>query len=1053
MFGKASSPAASPRERYRPRLSLWVACLSSLGPISAVPGADATEPIYAVNCGSPLTVQIGNGTVFNPDQRYVVGGGYGTRGGTLYRPDFDQRSFYYSDEADDLPLHSTQMLNSAGYAFELDPGRYEVEIHMTEFYRHGVGHWSTQVLMEGIVAIPSFDPLSAVGKSRAYRLRQVIEVADGVLDVTFGPPGGDVTVSGIAVWEAEPGLPPEAPSNVVALDTYGGVHLRWDGKRSASSYRVLRESLSPPLTHDGSKRNFIQRWTLVAERILPFAEIAAESPARYGVLSLDAYGQLSDTTFVDEIGPRDPEQCPLPTYGLNIAPEDRRALDSDVFANDLWVEADFIVDGDPRPGVQVSYRGKAQRGAPKKSWNVRMEDNPPLLDADRVALKGTFIDPTMQRELLMADLLTRAGVPHSQTFPVRFELNGQHAGNLLHVERVDPDFLTRQGWDPGGRFFRVNCELSLQKDIHAYRMNFENANTPDWDRREVIELVEGLERIPEEDILPWLETQVDIEAYLELVVHHSATANQDWLRDDYYLYRSEGSPWRVVPWDLHEIYLWDEQPLGYGTREIPAFRGIYNRLWDRVLNVPSLHRRFTEKLRKRLEEHLHPDSLGSIAAARTNVLLEELDRDPNKFHRENYLKYQRSLTTLKRIFENRSAFLISELDSFEKAEHALLHIAELLPAENGGFDSVELLNLAPRPLRLTDYFLSNDRGRPAKWPIPDVSIDAGDRVVFDLPRETYDWLGLYREVGAVVLVDSVAPPEEFPVTGFGRFPDSSGRWRTLDAPSPLGPNLWTAPVDLSLTVEPAEPHAGDHVEFVSRMTNRAATRWEGQWELTLMTRDGIYPRPHPIAKQTVAVPAEATQSLEWSIQIPRRGVDPGGYRLLARLLDSSGAEVSRDEREVFLVQSANALVINEFMAINDGVLEDEFGEFDDWVELHNPSANPISTAGYYLTDDSEDNLLKWALPDLEMAPGAHLLIWCDNSPDQGPLHTSFKLSGGGEELALVRNLGPGSPKLQDHWVFGAQVPDTAEGRYPDGNATWLVPDEPTPGDENFYTPR
>ena len=48
------------------------------------------------------------------------------------------------------------------------------------------------------------------------------------------------------------------------------------------------------------------------------------------------------------------------------------------------------------------------------------------------------------------------------------------------------------------------------------------------------------------------------------------------------------------------------------------------------------------------------------------------------------------------------------------------------------------------------------------------------------------------------------------------------------------------------------------------------------------------------------------------------------------------------------------LVINEFMADNDNVLQDEDGDYSDWIEIHNVSSNAINLNGWYLTDDIGD---------------------------------------------------------------------------------------------------
>jgi len=96
-------------------------------------------------------------------------------------------------------------------------------------------------------------------------------------------------------------------------------------------------------------------------------------------------------------------------------------------------------------------------------------------------------------------------------------------------------------------------------------------------------------------------------------------------------------------------------------------------------------------------------------------------------------------------------------------------------------------------------------------------------------------------------------------------------------------------------------------------------------------------------------------------------------------------------------------VISEFMADNDSVLADEDGAFSDWIEIRNPEGVAISLAGYHLTDDA-GNLTKWTFPAVNLNAGATLVVFASNKDRDlpgGELHTNFKLSAGGEYLALV----------------------------------------------------
>jgi len=140
------------------------------------------------------------------------------------------------------------------------------------------------------------------------------------------------------------------------------------------------------------------------------------------------------------------------------------------------------------------------------------------------------------------------------------------------------------------------------------------------------------------------------------------------------------------------------------------------------------------------------------------------------------------------------------------------------------------------------------------------------------------------------------------------------------------------------------------------------------------------------------------------------------------------------------------LYINEFLAVNDSGIQDASGAFEDWLELYNPGPDAVELGGLFLTDDLL-NTTQWSLPDTTLAAGDFLVIWCDNDPEEGVLHASFKLSGSGEEIGLFGRLAAGNEVI-DSYVFGAQTADVSEGREDDGDPVWTTFATPTPGDSN-----
>ena len=139
------------------------------------------------------------------------------------------------------------------------------------------------------------------------------------------------------------------------------------------------------------------------------------------------------------------------------------------------------------------------------------------------------------------------------------------------------------------------------------------------------------------------------------------------------------------------------------------------------------------------------------------------------------------------------------------------------------------------------------------------------------------------------------------------------------------------------------------------------------------------------------------------------------------------------------------IFINEFLANNDLILADEFGEYDDWLEIYNTNEETIDLSGMFLSDNPTYPD-KWKFPEnTEINAGDFLIVWLDNDPEQGDLHTNFKMNEDGEFIGLYHQDGV---LALDSLSFGNQLSDISFGRYPDGSDFWQFMPEPTPGTYN-----
>jgi hypothetical protein len=139
--------------------------------------------------------------------------------------------------------------------------------------------------------------------------------------------------------------------------------------------------------------------------------------------------------------------------------------------------------------------------------------------------------------------------------------------------------------------------------------------------------------------------------------------------------------------------------------------------------------------------------------------------------------------------------------------------------------------------------------------------------------------------------------------------------------------------------------------------------------------------------------------------------------------------------------------ISEFLAANTQAHPEivDFSDYPDWIELENPSDEPLSLAGHYLSD-SRNRPLKWAFPANTVIPArGHLVVWADGNdamPGQSRprgywpwrnftvsgLHTNFSLSSESESVVLTRLDGVATETLVR--------PATPVPQDPDAPAVW-----------------
>jgi gliding motility-associated-like protein len=142
------------------------------------------------------------------------------------------------------------------------------------------------------------------------------------------------------------------------------------------------------------------------------------------------------------------------------------------------------------------------------------------------------------------------------------------------------------------------------------------------------------------------------------------------------------------------------------------------------------------------------------------------------------------------------------------------------------------------------------------------------------------------------------------------------------------------------------------------------------------------------------------------------------------------------------------VVVNEVSAANSGGFADNYGDFEDWIELYNTGGANVDLSGFYLSDD-ELEPMKWEIPaGTNIAAGDYLLIYASDRDESvgGNLHSNFKITQAKQEGAVLSD--PSGTIVDSYLLTIANQRNHSRGRLTDGANDWGVFITPTPGAAN-----
>ena len=142
------------------------------------------------------------------------------------------------------------------------------------------------------------------------------------------------------------------------------------------------------------------------------------------------------------------------------------------------------------------------------------------------------------------------------------------------------------------------------------------------------------------------------------------------------------------------------------------------------------------------------------------------------------------------------------------------------------------------------------------------------------------------------------------------------------------------------------------------------------------------------------------------------------------------------------------IVINEFSASNFDSHQDNYGEYEDWIELYNTSNSDVDLNGWYLTD-KPNNLTKWQFPSsFIVSANSVAIIYCSGLDEinGGVAHSNFKITQ--TKFNEVFVLSDASGSVVDSISVVPAQKSHSRGRDVNGGSAWSLFTTATPNANN-----
>ncbi len=154
----------------------------------------------------------------------------------------------------------------------------------------------------------------------------------------------------------------------------------------------------------------------------------------------------------------------------------------------------------------------------------------------------------------------------------------------------------------------------------------------------------------------------------------------------------------------------------------------------------------------------------------------------------------------------------------------------------------------------------------------------------------------------------------------------------------------------------------------------------------------------------------------------------------------TGIHVNDQTNRLPEVDAAVSVRITEVMSSNSSAIQDETGDYPDWVEVTNVSSQSVNLHGYKLAKDASIMLKYFEFPNHTLKSGESALVYCTSTVKNNygyAYHAPFKISASGDTMILFNKA--------DVAIQTLNIPAMSSNQsYAEIDGDWVITNEYTP---------